>query len=272
MSGWFAVKRGTIEHELFAPVGKWSRYEAWTWLIENAVFADTTIDIAGKPFRLKRGQMAFSQRFLAGKWKWSQKAVQTFLKTLQSHNAVEISEAKTGKGTASRRTLITLCNYNKYQSPGIKEESREHQESIKEEQLTNTPPSEGASAADPVKVMFDSGKDLLMKAGKSRDQAGKLLGMWRKAHGPEAVISALGRAQREGAIDPVSFIEGCFRFQQKSRPKWQEGAFRALSPHRVQEFMHGRWEHRGDLTEAEISGHPKFIGRAPAYREEANAV
>lgn len=72
--------------------------------------------------------------------------------------------------------------------------------------------SPGATAPpDPVKIMFDSGRSLLMAAGKSSDAAGKLLGKWRSDHGPEAVIAALGKAQREGAIDPVSFIEGCLR-------------------------------------------------------------
>lgn len=66
--------------------------------------------------------------------------------------------------------------------------------------------SGGDRPPDPDKVMFDSGRRLLMAAGKSSDQAGKLLGQWRAMHGTEAVITALGRAQREGAIDPVSFI------------------------------------------------------------------
>lgn len=76
----------------------------------------------------------------------------------------------------------------------------------------------GAEAPpDPEKVMFDSGRVLLMAAGKSRDAAGKLLGKWKGEHGAGAVIEALGKAQREGAIDPVSFIEGCLRFRAKSR-------------------------------------------------------
>lgn len=64
---------------------------------------------------------------------------------------------------------------------------------------------------DPVKIMFDSGRALLMRAGKTADAAGKLLGKWRGEHGTEAVIAALGQAQREGAIDPVAFIEGALR-------------------------------------------------------------
>jgi hypothetical protein len=76
--------------------------------------------------------------------------------------------------------------------------------------------SSGADAPiDPVKIMFDSGRSLLTAAGKTPDAAGKLLGKWRGDHGVEAVIAALGQAQREGAIDPVAFIEGCLK--QKAR-------------------------------------------------------
>ena len=74
---------------------------------------------------------------------------------------------------------------------------------------TEADASGGARPPDPDKVMFDSGRRLLMDAGKSKDQAGKLLGQWRGRYGTEPVIAALGRAQREGAIDPVSFITAC---------------------------------------------------------------
>lgn len=59
---------------------------------------------------------------------------------------------------------------------------------------------------DPEKVMFDSGRKLLAEAGIGKAQQGSLLGKWKRDHGAAAVIVALGKAQREGAIDPVSFI------------------------------------------------------------------
>jgi uncharacterized protein YdaU (DUF1376 family) len=69
--------------------------------------------------------------------------------------------------------------------------------------------------ADPEKVMFDQGKSLLAAAGVTAAKAGTMLGKWKRDHGAEAVIVALGKAQREGAIDPISFIEGCFRNGQR---------------------------------------------------------
>lgn len=72
-----------------------------------------------------------------------------------------------------------------------------------------------APPTDPEKVKFDVGRRVLCEAGKTKDAAGKLLGKWRRDHGTEAVIAAIGKAQREGAIDPASFIEGCLRFRAK---------------------------------------------------------
>ena len=113
--------------------------------------------------------------------------------------------------------------------------------------------------------MFDAGRRLLAASGKSAVDAGRLLGKWRKDHGTEAVISAISLAQREGAIEPVSYIEGCLRFQSKAKPKWTEGALRTLSPQKVQVFWDGHWENTNDYTADEAERHPRFVGRAPAY-------
>lgn len=91
---------------------------------------------------------------------------------------------------------------------------------------------------DPVKAMFDAGVRLLGQAGTEERQARSILGRWSKAHGPEAVIVALGRAQREGAVDPVSFVEGVFRWQAKQGPKGapQEGEERTLPSGQLQRY------------------------------------
>jgi len=68
---------------------------------------------------------------------------------------------------------------------------------------------------DPVKAMFDAGIRLLASAGIAEPKARALLGKWKRDHGEIAVMAALGKAQREGAIDPVSFIQGCFRAKER---------------------------------------------------------
>lgn len=68
---------------------------------------------------------------------------------------------------------------------------------------------------DPDKVMFDGGISLMARAGVLEPKARQLLGKWKRDHGTPSVIAALGAAQREGAIDPTSFIERALRNEQR---------------------------------------------------------
>ena len=77
-------------------------------------------------------------------------------------------------------------------------------------------PPPAAPPVDPEKIMFDQGRRLLGQAGVSPASAGQMLGKWKRDHGAEAVIVALGKAQREGAIDPKAYIEGALRNGQRA--------------------------------------------------------
>lgn len=82
--------------------------------------------------------------------------------------------------------------------------------------------STGASAPiDPVKVAFDNGRKLLVAAGVSTSQAGSMVGKWRKdLRDDAALIEMIGRATREGAVNPIEFIQGMIRA--RSKPKTPE--------------------------------------------------
>lgn len=77
----------------------------------------------------------------------------------------------------------------------------------------------GAKVVDPAKVMFDGGISLITAAGKSEGQARSWLGKVRKTYGPEAVIVAIGAAKREGALDPISFMEASLRARDRQTAK-----------------------------------------------------
>ena len=64
------------------------------------------------------------------------------------------------------------------------------------------------AALDPAAILFRQGLSWLQQAsGRSTKQCRPLLGKWRAAVGDEALIVLLGRAQREGVIEPVGWIE-----------------------------------------------------------------
>lgn len=99
------------------------------------------------------------------------------------------------------------------------------------------PPPDNPPEIDPDKVMFDSGVALLKAAKVPDRQARSVLGKWRAAHGAAAVIDAIGRARRENAIDPVSFIEGCFRYAKQRGPS--NGQTRKRPDGTTEEFVDG---------------------------------
>lgn len=212
MSGWFAVKRGTLSHELFVPKGPFSRYEAWVWMIENACYRPQTIDIGGKPYTVPRGCLCYSRRFIASKWHWTRKATDTFLQKLEAHHVIKLGEAKTGTGTKSKRSLITICNYEKYQSDGAKKGPKGGQKGAKEEQgnKETTIPVGETGVSEPIefsiitKTVWQFGKAYL--ASKGVNNPGGPIGRWLKTSQPVEVLSAIEAAQKAGTEDPIPYI------------------------------------------------------------------
>ena len=90
-------------------------------------------------------------------------------------------------------------------------------------------PAGGSSElVDPEKIMFQAGTQLLTASGVPPDRARKMLGKWRRDYSTEAVITALGTAKREGAIDPLSFIEGTLNRGSSSRKNDPAGTVNGL--------------------------------------------
>lgn len=80
------------------------------------------------------------------------------------------------------------------------------------ESLFPLPDGNGADPLpDPEKVMFDAAVALLRTVGKSETQARSVAGKWKRDYGPEAVIAAMSAAKREGAVDPIPFIEAALK-------------------------------------------------------------
>lgn len=107
MSG-FYVKRGYRNHPLFSGE-KYTRAEAWLWLIENAAWKDQKVNIGGKTIIINRGQLSYSFRFMAEAWEWSIAKVQRFTTRLKTDTMIDTH-------TDTGQIIITICNYNKYQT------------------------------------------------------------------------------------------------------------------------------------------------------------
>ncbi|MCW1985579.1 UNVERIFIED_ORG: hypothetical protein M2348_001311 [Sphingomonas sp. R1F5B] len=106
MSGFVTLHREALDHHLFR--GDSARLGAWFWLIGKACWKPTTHDARGRTITVERGQLCAGREYLAKEWGWSPSAVERFLVRLETEHMIE---RQTGQG----KSVITICNYDKYQ-------------------------------------------------------------------------------------------------------------------------------------------------------------
>lgn len=111
----YRMHRGWMENDVFDKNEPFDRRSAWIWLIENARFMDNC--------ELRRAQLKISGRKLAEEWQWSLGRVQRFLADLACKKMIERLSESPG-------TLITICNYDKYQAASRLGESLEDESPI----------------------------------------------------------------------------------------------------------------------------------------------
>jgi hypothetical protein len=215
------MHRGWMDHAVFrnAP---YSQRDAWCWLVENAVWKKVRTHVEGGILTLHRGQLAYSLRYLAKAWKWpSDKKVRVFLRHLQDDGMVLFSKCpKTDAGKDAGRTVITICNYDKYQADPEQVDAppdapRTHQgrkEEEGKEYLKETPSHEVAgdlNFLDPAAAIFSTGRNLLQQRyGFTDDKARRVLGGLRKDSRDGDLIEALGDLQRHPDIqEPISWLK-----------------------------------------------------------------
>lgn len=139
----------------------------------------------------------------------------------------------------SKETEKTEQNQSEIDAPAMRSDMRSQcaSDAIPEPE-PDIPVGASKSPRDLASVIFSDGLALLTLGGVSEKQARGLLGKWRKQHGDGALIDALGKCQREGAVDPVAYIEGCFRYSAK-RSEPQIGDTRVTPNGKRQEYMGG---------------------------------
>jgi len=86
-----------------------TKYEAFKDLIKLANHQTRKVPFDGDMILVKRGQHLTSQVKLAKRWKWSRTKVQRFLKSAGEYHELDVK-------TSTLYTLITVCNYDRYQS------------------------------------------------------------------------------------------------------------------------------------------------------------
>ena len=129
MSGWFAMNRAMFEHPIFC--GKPERIAVWAWIISTAAWKDTRQDADGKTVMIKRGQVLTSYRQISSATGVGVQVIRTLIERLQSESAINTD-------TNNGRILITLCNYEKYQSVGANANTASNTTITQEQHSDNT--------------------------------------------------------------------------------------------------------------------------------------
>jgi len=109
--GVFAVDRAIWDDVDFADE-PFSEREAFLWLVSEAAWRPTKARVGSALIELERGQCAFSTRFMAAKWKWSESRVRRFFKRLCESEIIDaVADAKA--------TKVTIRKYDRFQRVGL---------------------------------------------------------------------------------------------------------------------------------------------------------
>jgi hypothetical protein len=81
----------------------------WSWMCDTAVWQETRVRFNGKLVILQRGQLITSLRFISKGFCVSEQVIRTLLNHLLTDGMINTQLTHAG-------TVITICNYEKYQS------------------------------------------------------------------------------------------------------------------------------------------------------------
>lgn len=106
-NGYCLAFRRAWAHDAFADLLESS---IWNYLYQNAFYEDGERNFNGTIFNLKRGQIVVTPRFLAKGFRISESNARRVIQKLIKLKMVEHQ-------TTTKATIITICNYDKYQLP-----------------------------------------------------------------------------------------------------------------------------------------------------------
>jgi hypothetical protein len=118
--GYIKLFRKIQDHQLWKDK-PYSRGQAWVDLLLMANHKESKFLLGNEIISVEPGQIITSEVKLSERWGWSRCRVRAFLGLLQSDSMLQ-------KKSDSKKTVLTLCNYNIYNES---ETSKKHQKNIK---------------------------------------------------------------------------------------------------------------------------------------------
>lgn len=193
--GFITVVRSFWDDQNFRD-GEMTQREAFLWMLAEAAWRPREKAVGGAVVSLQRGELAASTRYLAKAWQWSEPRVRRYLNMLKNRRTVQ---TKTDAGV----TVVTICNYDKFQHGGDSGDAPATQEMAQERRTSDANQNKGTNKQDNLNLSAaaDSWKsdhefcalwDLWPEQGRKRsDSREKLYPKFcraRKKHGFDLII------------------------------------------------------------------------------------
>lgn len=129
--GWIALHRNIRDHWVYQEKRVFSKYEAWLDLLMDANHQNNKFLFDGQLIEVNRGEFITSVRQLCERWGWSNTKVNRFLKMLEDDQMLI-------RKSDSKKTVITIVNYDFYQRCESKETTQKRQQNDAEASQKHT--------------------------------------------------------------------------------------------------------------------------------------
>jgi len=214
-AGWLLVDRGMVADPFFSGPDEWG---AWLWLLTEASWKPREKRVGKYVVNLGRGELCHSIRFMAEAWGWSKDRTARFLQRLEDNDSiVRRNRDSSATTTATAPTVITICNYSKYQAKpkdfatvdeaGARQQRDSSATNENNDAITgNTPVGADAPPTPLKKRMWDAALDALRPGGMTDKQARAFVGKLAGDFGERAVFLAAAGMLTDPPADPKSYI------------------------------------------------------------------
>lgn len=245
MAGYISLHRKIQNHWLWPKDRPFTEFEAWVWLLLNAVHATHKERVNGRLITLNQGEIATSERSLSRIWGWSRRRASGFLKSLEEAGMILT------QNWGAKWATLKITNYGHYQNKNVNSEPQKEPEKAPQKTPETAPETtpqplpkaaldglstqsiimgnkennlnkKGAGAPNfsqqettkpekPKDLVFGAGLEMLIGAGTPESSARTLLGKLIRDYSKEAVAEAIETALVENPVDPKGYLVGVLK-------------------------------------------------------------
>ena len=199
MKNYFQVNRHIFESERWLQK-PFDESHAWLDMVGNANYKDGTVFVRGNAVKVKRGQLAWSIRFMMDRWGYTQKKTLYYLECLKRDTQIKIEKVYP-------ISLITIVNYEKYQSKSEEDDTQEHTQKHTQSDTTLNKDNKNKQRLSKSKAVFKTVSGDALTRDKLEEVAKAILDYWNKVMGKQLTSTA-------SWIDALGFWVGEYSYEE----------------------------------------------------------